>query len=115
MMWNNAGRFLAPRQVIVRTPLVDPSISSSDPASSSSGAEDLDIDFTVTTPVKTPCALGIARRDRFWGVAKPLVVQPPSCSVEKDVQAPRLIHEVSASAKHEHASSANTKHEHAPQ
>ena len=89
MMWNNAGSFLAPRQI---KRAVDPSSSSDHSSEYSSEAED--IEFTVTTPVETPCVLGIARRDRFWGVTKPLVVQP-SFFVNKNVQAPRLIHEVS--------------------
>ena len=91
MMWNNAGSFLAPKQVI-RTP-VHPSNSSSDCASSSSGADDLEPDFTVTAPVPTPCALNIVRRDAFWGVEKPAEVET-SFFAEANLQAPRLMHEV---------------------
>ena len=86
-MWNNAGSFLAPRQA--RHPAFPPTGSSD----SSSEAEDLDISLTVTTPVQTPCVLGIARRDPLFGVAKSVVVEP-SFFAERDVQAPRCVHEV---------------------
>lgn len=97
MMWNNAGRFLVPKQVVVRTPVVPSNNSGSDPPSSgSSGAENLDLnmDFTVTTAVPTPCALEIARRDPFWGVEEPVVQVRSSFFAEANVQRPRLIHEV---------------------
>ena len=91
MMWNNAGRFLVPKQVVV--PVVP--LNSSDPPSSSSGAENLDfnMDFTVTTAVPTPCVFEIARRDPFWGVEEPVKVQSPPFA-EQNVQSPRLLHEV---------------------
>jgi len=85
-MWNNAGSFLAPKQVVL------PTTGSSDDVSSE--AEDLDIDFTVTTSMQTPCALDITRRHPFFGVAKSLVDKPSFFSQRSDVQAPRSVHEV---------------------
>ena len=64
------------------------------PPSSSSEADDLEVDFIVTTPVQTPCALKITRRDPFWGVEKPLHAPDPSQFFNtRNVQVPRLIHE----------------------
>jgi len=86
MMWSNAGSFLAPKQVVL------PTTGSSDDVSSE--AEDLDIDFTVTTSMQTPCALDITRRHPFFGVAKSLVDKPSFFAQRSDVQAPRSVHEV---------------------
>ena len=88
MMWNNAGSFLAPRHVVLV-----PATGDSD-----ASAEDSDIDFTVTTPVQTPCALQITRRDPFFGVAKSSassVAEQSFFAKRRDVQAPRSVHEVS--------------------
>ena len=102
MMWNNAGSFLAPRHV-VRVPATGDSAGS---------AEDSDIEFTVTTPVQTPCALRITRRDPFFGIAKSSassssvaeqsffaqrrdVQAEQSYFLRRDVQAPRSVHEAS--------------------
>ena len=90
MMWNNAGSFLAPRQET--TVYVVASASTSDHPSS----EAEDVEFTVTTPVTTPCVLSIARRDHFFGST---LAAQPSFFVERvvqahDVQAPRFVHEV---------------------
>ena len=88
MMWNNAGSFLAPRHVVLV-----PATGDSD-----GSAEDSDIDFTVTTPVQTPCALQITRRDPFFGVAKSSassVAEQSFFAKRRDVQAPRSVHEVS--------------------
>ena len=88
-MWNNAGRFLAPRQVPQpgkgHTPVFPPS---------SSDTEDLDVDFIVTTPVQTPQVLDITRRDPFWGSEKPVHATATTQFFNtRNVQAPRLIHE----------------------
>lgn len=92
MMWNNAGSFLVPKEVIVRTPVVF-SNTGSDHPSSSSGGENSNMDLTVTTAVPTPSVLEIARRDPFWGVEEPVEVQS-SFFAEENVPTPRLIHKV---------------------
>ena len=87
-MWNNAGRFLAPRHVVNVTVTGE----------SDASAEDSDIDFTVTTPLQTPCAIQITRRDPFFGIAKSLtssVAEHSFFAKRRDVQAPRSVHEVS--------------------
>ena len=93
MMWNNAGSFLAPRQ---KTTGYAVASSGSDPPSSGDEAED--IDFTVTTPVATPCALSIARRNPFYGstgAAQPsFFAEAEGVVYEDDVEPPRFVHEV---------------------
>ena len=86
-MWNNAGSFLAPRHVVLV-----PATGESD-----ASAEESDIDFTVTTPLQTPCAMAITRRDPYLGIAKSLassVVEHSFFAKRRDVQAPRSVHEV---------------------
>ncbi len=91
-MWNNAGSFLAPKQVILRAPVIDSNNSNYiDWDSSSSGDEEPD--FTVTAPVATPCVLNIVRRDAFWGVEK-APEDETSFFNEQTPQVPRLIHKV---------------------
>ena len=92
MMWNNAGSFLAPKQVILRETVIDSNNSNDiDWDSSSSGDEEQD--FTVTAPVATPCVLNIVRRDAFWGVEK-APEDETSFFNEQTSQVPRLIHKV---------------------
>ena len=91
MMWNNAGSFLAPRQETTGYAVAS---SGSDPPSSGDEAED--IDFTVTTPIATPCVLSIARRNPFYGStgsAQPSFFAE-GVEQEADVQPPRFVHEV---------------------
>ena len=77
---------MAPRHV-VRVPATGDSAGS---------AEDSDIEFTVTTPEQTPCALRITRRDPFFGIAKSSAVAEQSFFAQRrDVQAPRSVHEAS--------------------
>ena len=78
---------MAPRHVVLV-----PATGESD-----ASAEDSDIDFTVTTPLQTPCAMAITRRDPYLGIAKSLassVVEHSFFAKRRDVQAPRSVHEV---------------------
>ena len=93
MMWNNAGSFLAPRR---KTTGYAVASSGSDPPSGGDEAED--IDFTVTTPLATPCALSITRRNLFYGsteaAQRSFFAHIQGVVQEADVQPPRFVHEV---------------------
>lgn len=93
MMWNNAGSFLAPKQVILRAPVINSNNSNSSDCDSSGSWVDEEPDFTVTAPVATPCILNIVRRDAFWGVEK-AAEDEKSFFKEQNSQVPRLIHKV---------------------
>lgn len=97
-MWNNAGSFLAPKQVILRAPVID-SNNSDDIDWDSSSSGDEEPDFTVTAPVATPCVLNIVRRDAFWGVEK-APEDETSFFNEQTSQVPRLIHRVNFDTCH---------------
>ena len=103
MMWNNAGCFLAPRQHKIAA-VVSAAISNPDSAddSHSSSLEAEDIDFTVTEPVKTPCALSIVRRDPFWGVEQASFFVErnlhPEINLQAHLQAPRFVHKVNVAS-----------------